>query len=378
MGLNRSHSRPVAAASGAVGDRPEAAPDRAGRDVRPWPGGESFHRSALSRPNAALGLQGDFRLFARVIHMYSMTRTRPKSAPARAPESAAGSDRIEDAIHEQQRVLAAAMALDAAGVEDVHRARVAARRLRSLLKTFGPLLEPRRARLYRVDLRSFARALAGVREADVRRELLAAIADQDPSIPPAGRSRLDLLLEDARIGAREALLRHRAEPGWAALCAALARHAAADALIVEHEAGLARVLAMVSRAWRKPVRLLAAEPESADELHELRLALKHCRYAIEPVADVAPKATATLLRRLRRAQDAIGEHRDLLLAEHWLRSNERQLGRELSARLVEALQRRERQLRRLAARRSRTVREAYSEWRAATRRVRKEAKPGRG
>jgi CHAD domain-containing protein len=306
-----------------------------------------------------------------------MTRTRTKATPARAPDAAEGSRRIEKAIREQQRALAAATTVDAMGVEDVHRARVAARRLRSVLKTFGPLLEPRRARLYRVDLRSFARALAGVREADVRRELLAEIAGRDVSVQPAARGRLDQLLEDASIGAREALRRHRSEPGWAALCAALERHAASDALIVEREASLARVLNLVSRAWRKPARLLGAEPESADELHELRLALKHCRYALEPVADVAPKATARLLRRLRGAQDAIGEHRDLLLAEHWLRSNERQLGRDFSTRLAGDLRRGERQLRRRAARRSRSVLDAYLEWRAATRRLRKEAKKGR-
>lgn len=327
-------------------------------------------------PGAARRQRGDFGLFARVIHMYSMTRTRPTSAPARVPESAEGSRRIQDAIRQQQRALAAAMALQTVGVEDIHKARVAARRLRSVLKTFGSLLEPRRARLYRVDLRSFARALAGVREADVRRELLAALADRDASIPAESRARLDLLLDDACIGARETLRRHRGEPGWAALCAALARHASSEALIVERAASLAQVLTLVSRAWRKPGRLLEADPESSEELHELRLALKHCRYALEPVADAAPKPTAKLLRRLRGAQDAIGEHRDLILAEHWLRSIERHLGRELSARLVADVQRRERQLRRRAARRSGKVLEEYSQWRSATRRLRKGATPG--
>jgi CHAD domain-containing protein len=304
-----------------------------------------------------------------------MTRTRPTSAPARAPESAEGSGRIEAAIHEQQRALGAA--IDAAGVEEVHKARVAARRLRSLLKTFGSLFEPRRAQLYRADLRSYARALGGVREADVRRELLAAIADRDASILPAARARLELLLENASIGAREALQRHRDEPGWAALCAALARHASSDALIAEHRASLARVLGLILHAWRKPKRLLKAEPDSTEELHRLRLALKHCRYALEPVVDVAPRASARLLRRLRAAQDAIGEHRDVIFAEHWLRSNERHLGPELSARLVVDLQQREKQLRRRAARRNRKVLAAYGQWRTATRRLRKEATPGR-
>jgi CHAD domain-containing protein len=268
-------------------------------------------------------------------------------------------------------MLAAAAALESAGMEDVHRGRVAARRLRSMLKTFRPLLEPRLARLYRVDLRSFARSLAGVREADVRQQLLAAIVARDASVTPADRERLASLLADACIAAREALYRHRGEPGWAALEGALERHAAGPGLIVDHGASLARVLRLVAGSWRRSVRLLEGAPESAAELHELRLSLKHCRYALEPVADVAPKATARLMRRLRNAQDCIGEHRDTLLAAHWVQSNERLLGRDAAARLVADLERRERQLRQRATKRSRKVLVAWRDWREATRRVRK-------
>lgn len=285
--------------------------------------------------------------------------------------------RVEAAIREQQRLLAAAVALESAGPEDVHRGRVAARRLRSILKTFRPLLETRRARLYRVDLRSFARALGAVREADVRHEIVSTLAGRDGSIPPADRERLDSLLEDARIAARDALHRHRTEPGWLALCKALARHATGDALFVNRDATLGEVLRLVERSWRRPVRLLADEPRSTTELHELRLAFKHCRYALEPVADVAPKASSRLVRRLRAAQDCIGEHRDTLLAEHWVRSNERLLGRELSDRLVADLGSRERLLRRRAAKRSGRVLEAWRDWRSAVRRLRKERSKGR-
>jgi CHAD domain-containing protein len=285
--------------------------------------------------------------------------------------SADGSYRVEAAIRELQRMLAAAAAIDSAGVEDVHRGRVAARRLRSMLKTFRPLLEPRLARLYRVDLRSFARSLAGVREADVRQQLLAAIVARDTTIIPADRERLASLLADACIAAREALQRHRGEPGWAALKGALERHATGPGLIADHGASLSRVLRLVVGSWRRPVRLLQGEPESTAELHELRLSLKHCRYALEPVADVAPKATARLMRQLRNAQDCIGEHRDTLLAAHWVQSNERLLGRDAAARLVADLERRERQLRQRATKRSRKVLVAWRDWREATRRIRK-------
>jgi CHAD domain-containing protein len=306
-----------------------------------------------------------------------MTRSRQKAVAASPVEPAEGSRRIEEAVREQQRLLAAAAALESAGVEDVHRGRVAARRLRSQLKTFRPVLEARRARLYRVDLRSFAKALAGVREADVRRELLLSAATRDGSIPPADLERLASLLEDACIAAREALHRHQRELGWTALLAALGRHASGQHLFVDRAAGLDEVLGMVAASWRRPVRLLEARPENVADLHELRLSLKHCRYALEPVADVAPKATARLLRRLRDAQDCIGEHRDTVLATHWVRSNERLLGRDFAARLALDLEARESVLRRRAARRSQRVLLAWREWHAATRRIRKKARKDR-
>lgn len=292
---------------------------------------------------------------------------------------AAGSTRVEAAIREQQRLLAtAAASLETAGVEDIHQSRVAARRLRSLLKTFRPWLEPRRARLYRVDLRSFARALAAVREADVRRDMLVSMVRGNPSVTAADRRQLSVHLEDLCIAARDGLRRHLREPGWMALRRALDRHAASsDALFVVRDASLAGMLTLVDRAWRRPERLLRDEPQSAAELHELRLALKHCRYALEPVADLESRAAARLMRRLRAAQDRIGEHRDTLLADHWARLNERSLGRALTAQLVADLASQERALRRRAVNRSRKVLPAWREWRDATRRLRREAKRDR-
>jgi CHAD domain-containing protein len=299
-------------------------------------------------------------------------KTRPERAPA-----AQGSARIEGAIREQQaRIAAATATLAAAAVEDIHQGRVAARRLRSLLKTFRPLLEPRRDRLYRASLRSFAQALGTVREADVRRELLLGLARADDRLRPADRRRLAVLLDDLCIAEREHLRRHVQEPGWAALCRALERHRAGHALFAVRDAELADLAVLAARAWRRPVRLLRDQPETTEELHELRLALKHCRYALEAIADLSPKATAQLLRRLRAAQDCIGEHRDTLLAEHWVRTQERALGRPLVASLVEDLAGRERSLRRQAVGRARKVLAAWQAWRDATRRLRKSANRG--
>jgi CHAD domain-containing protein len=302
-----------------------------------------------------------------------MARNRTSPAPPAAPGSAC----LEAAILEQQRRIAAAIAaLGDASVDDIHGARVAARRLRSMLKTFGPLLDERRARRYRTDLRGLARSLGAAREADVRRALLLDLA-VEAELSAAERRQLAVLLDDACLASREQLRRHLAEPGWARLCTALQRDAASDRLFAVRDADMGELARLAARAWRRPVKLLRRRPTSTAELHELRLAFKHCRYALEPIADLAPKATARLLRRLRAAQDRIGEHRDTLLAEHWAREHERTLGRPVVNRLATGIERREKRLRRQSATRAAKVLEAWRSWRDATRRVRMEASPDR-
>ncbi len=298
--------------------------------------------------------------------------------PIASPQLADGSRRVEAALIEQQRLLrSAAERLETADSTDIHHGRVAARRLRSLLKTYRPMLDARCTRLMRADLRSFARTLSAVREADVRRDLLLSLARSEPGMATSSLQRLATRLEDHCLEARASLRRHTAEPRWAALRAAIEDESAMRRLVVRRDADLADELHLVEQSWLKAVRLLEQEPREAAELHELRLALKHCRYALESVADVQPKAVARLLRRLRGAQDSIGEHRDTLLADHWVRLNERSLGRPLTGRLLELLQREERRLRRKAAGRAAKVLAAYEDWRVATRRVRKGTRTGR-
>jgi CHAD domain-containing protein len=294
------------------------------------------------------------------------------------PEAAEGSRRIEAALREQQRQLRAAAArLPDSGSDDVHDGRVAARRMRSLLKTFRPMLDARCARLMRADLRSFARSLALVREADVRRDLLVELSASDPGLAAEDLQRLATLLDDRCLEARSSLARHVAEPGWAALAAAVQSEAVIADLRIRPDVTLGDLLVRISDSWTAAVRYLESEPTDAAGLHALRLALKHCRYALDPVADVAPDEVGQLLRRLRAAQDGIGEHRDVVLAVHWLSSNESALGGNLTRRLLVLLARRERRLRARAATLASRVLPALRRWRKATRALRKGTKKGR-
>jgi CHAD domain-containing protein len=306
-----------------------------------------------------------------------MLRKRPQR-PRPAPAAAEGSRRIEAALREQQRQLCAAAArLPDAGSDDVHDGRVAARRMRSLLKTFRPMLDVRCARLMRADLRSFARSLALVREADVRRDLLVELAGSDPGLAVEDLQRLATMLDDRCLEARSSLARHVAEPGWAAIAAAVQSDAAIADLRIRPDVTLGEVLGRVNDAWTAALRRLENEPTDTAGLHALRLALKHGRYALDPVADVAPDEVSQLLRRLRAAQEGIGEHRDVVLAVHWLSSNESALGGALTRRLVALLARRERRLRTRAATLACRVLPAVRRWRKATRALRQGTTQGR-
>ena len=307
----------------------------------------------------------------------TMQRKRPQR-PQPVPEAAEGSRRVEAALREQQRLLRAAAArLPDAGSDDIHDGRVAARRLRSLLKTFRPMLDVRCARLMRADLRSFARSLALVREADVRRDLLVDLSQGDPLLAAEDSQRLATLLDDRCLEARASLARHVAEPGWSALAAALQSESAIADLRIRPDATLGEVLGQVNDSWKVAVRRLESEPTDTAGLHALRLALKHGRYALEPVADVAPDEVGELQRRLRAAQEAIGEHRDVVLAGHWLSSNESALGGTLTRRLLAQLGRRQKRLRIMASKRARRVLPALRRWRKASSAVKKGTKPGR-
>ncbi len=308
-----------------------------------------------------------------------MTRRVRRPGRASRVERGEGARRIEAALGEQQRQLGAAARLLVTGDgAAVHDGRVAARRLRSLLKTLRPVLDERRSRSMRAGLKEFASSLGSAREADVRRDLLTALVERESGITRAERRRLDALLDESQRAARDSLRRMAATPAWRRRLACLASKVAVDRLGVRTDTSLAVLLDHVDAPWKPAVRLMKREPTDTAELHELRLALKHCRYAFEPVADLEPAAARQLLRCLRAAQDRIGDHRDTVLAEQWVASSAGSLGAPLAERLQRLLRSREKRLRRQSARRARKVLPAYLSWRRATRSFRTEKPTGRG
>lgn len=233
----------------------------------------------------------------------------------------------------------------------VHKTRVEARRLRSLLGTLKPLLRRDcRERACR-DLRNLALELSELRQADVRRTRLDRLACESGALEPAAHRNLLAAMDRSRAEARR---RYRAHTRTLAYRERYERLAStlADPQLVQPRGDLEPVVRMrLRKRWKRLQCALRARPADTRGLHELRLAAKHVRYASE---DLAPLLGLDLRRerqRLKQLQDCLGGHRDAADALEWLASLEEPAGPELlgglRAPIQKSMSRRTRELARL-------------------------------
>ena len=177
--------------------------------------------------------------------------------------------------------------------EDVHQARVATRRLRSHLRTFGPLVDETWAQALRDELGWLGGALGAVRDADVLLERLEARVEQ---LPGTDRHAADRLLDRLRIErdqARDELLTTLRSPRYVVLLDRLVDAARQPRLLVRPDgASDADVLRGVVRdAWEHLADAVDALPEHPEDeaLHAIRKRAKRARYAAEAVEPVFGK-----------------------------------------------------------------------------------------
>jgi CHAD domain-containing protein len=200
--------------------------------------------------------------------------------------------------------------------EDVHQARVATRRLRSDLKTFGAVLDPLWLRHVRSDLKWLGTALGELRDRDVLAEALT-------DAPPAIRQRLAVQrLETARqladllASARYVNLVDRLHAGSELLPLAPGAEREARRPAVDIVPPL---VAGRWRAMRGQVRRAGSNPGPA-QLHRIRIKSKQLRYAAEvatPIIGGPARRTASAAEHI---QTVLGEHHDAVAAEKWLRA----------------------------------------------------------
>ncbi len=243
-----------------------------------------------------------------------------------------GSSRIRQALRRDQQILSRHLArLPLARETDIHQVRVACRRLRARLKTFRPLLEQQAAIDYRRRLGRIARLGGDVRELDV----IATLPElqQEPFA--------QTLVRDRRVAVQK-LRRHLGGKRIARDLQVVREGVSGRELGPLHAATDAAILGRVRHAWRRADTLLSRRPRDPLALHALRIRLKNCRYALEVVADLAPRPATTLRHRLREAQQLLGDQRDVAAAIQWLDRSD--LPRPMRQLAGTRLERRERRL----------------------------------
>jgi CHAD domain-containing protein len=207
------------------------------------------------------------------------------------------------------------LALPEPRAHDVHQARVATRRLRSDLKSFGTVLDPVWLKHVRAELKWVGGALGELRDLDVLSDGLS-----DP--PLAVRQRLAV----RRVGAARRLGEILAGGRYVDLLDRL--HAASELLPLaagaEDEARRSASKALpslVGARWlavRRQVRRAGSDP-SATQLHQIRIKSKQLRYAAEAAIPVVGKPAKRTASAAEKLQTVLGKHHDSVAAEAWLR-----------------------------------------------------------
>jgi CHAD domain-containing protein len=205
--------------------------------------------------------------------------------------------------------------------EGVHQARVAARRMRSDLKTFEPLLDAEWSARLRVELEWLIDELGAVRDSDVLGIKLRDVVDHHSEIDhdAAGRVLHQVQLQHRR--ARRRLLKHLSDERATQLLDHLVAAAVEPATLPSADRPAREIMPkLVRKRWKRLDRAIDAlgrHPQPA-ELHAVRILAKRLRYATEAVAPAAGKQARKFAADAAQIQDALGELNDAAVAGAWL------------------------------------------------------------
>ena len=206
--------------------------------------------------------------------------------------------------------------------EGVHQARVATRRLRSDLRTFGSLVDQAWASSLRDELGWIARILGDVRDGDVLLERIRRNVARLPESSRQSAAHVITVLEAAREDAHDVLLETLRGDRYIELLDRLVSAANAPDMLDEARAPARAALpALVRGPWRafeRRVEALGTTP-SDEDLHDIRVRTKRVRYAAEAVAPIVEKSAQAFAAAAAGLQEVLGDLNDAVVAESWLR-----------------------------------------------------------
>lgn len=223
----------------------------------------------------------------------------------------------------------------------VHQMRVAARRIRSALRTYRPLLDGTRTDHLVAELQWLGRALAGDRDAEVLEERISGSLEGLPAEQLLGPVQAQVTRHFARLRAeaRAAVLEVIDGERYGALRAALQRYLVDPPLTGASRTSADKVMpALAGKTARKlgrrmdaAVDALAQGEDADDAIHRARKTGKQVRYSVEvlrPIGGKTGKRADAFRKRLKDLQDELGAHQDTVVARHALRDLGAQAGAE--------------------------------------------------
>jgi CHAD domain-containing protein len=240
------------------------------------------------------------------------------------PDKVTPDDSAGDAVHAHlvthvRRFLLQDMRVRRDLPDSVHQMRVAARRLRSGLRVFAPLVDPVWSRHLRDELGWAASELGLSRDSEVLLARLDAHADElSETDARLIHEHVDPLMHaKAEAGRLEALEAMRSERHLALLDALV--DAANNPQLTEaaQAPGREALPPLFAKAWRKlakEVKALTLDGPAA-EWHETRITAKRARYAAEALVPVFGAPAKGLASALSGVTEQLGEHQDASIAK---------------------------------------------------------------
>lgn len=270
--------------------------------------------------------------FARAMGVGTLSGPAGQSARQALSASSPAGDVITGYLAEQ---VAAMKALDPAVRGDqpdaVHQMRIAVRRLRSTLRTFGKLIWRQDVRPVADELKWLGTELGGARDAEVLLGHLRSSVDAMPAELVLGpiKARIQGHFAHVSAQAKETLTEALRSQRYFELLDQLDSFIEGPALTRAATRPAGAVLpAAVRRSYRRAARRMdraqrtLGGPKRDAALHRARRAAKRTRFAAEAVGPAFGRPATRLARRLKKVQSALGDHQDSVIA--------RQVERELA------------------------------------------------
>ncbi|HUC25962.1 MAG TPA: CYTH and CHAD domain-containing protein [Streptosporangiaceae bacterium] len=256
-------------------------------------------------------------------------RPRRPARPAKLTPSASAGDVIGAYLRSQAEQL---KSLDPkvrrAEPDSVHQMRVACRRLRSALRSFGAVVSRPDTDHLAAELRWLSGVLGEARDAEVQAERLdeqVRQTDVEQLIGPV-QARIQAHSAQARAASVKAVAAALKSARYYALLdeldqltadvpsGAAAREPARQAL----PAAVARSYRKTRRRMRAALKAPAGTPRET-ALHDVRKAAKQARYAAEAVAPVLGRDAARFGSRMKKLQTVLGDHQDTVVGRQLAR-----------------------------------------------------------